>query len=479
MSFRYYLFISSVILAVLSTADKKPRSSAPKTNVVYNFHKESLKQFVKDYKFVVVLYNQPQTKKGKIISKWYLEVAKIHDVNEVFFLQVHMKKDKKKKIFKPRLDMYVYGFKKTYHGDMDPEHLHNWIGDIVKAVPTQIKTLEDIDSVDSHYFAYIDEKWYNANKTHLTVLTKLISPLNIFYGLPKEETDKLTLNKQLTSPLWVYREYNKELIEVDIHLPLKKKADFILNNEFPAFVLPNPESYRLITEFKAPVLIYFTNDKSDEFIDIIKKLAKPYRDYLITMSVVPEKKNKTAKFFMDFMGIDNLPALRILNMQEDIKRYKYMGELEPTLIEYFLQNYKRNNLKSYVLNEPAKKNETVNGFLKANHQKFKRLLNDRVNANMIYIYSSYKGKSRDHLDNLELIESVFRENKNFKIYLIDQDKNDLDGHFREQLPILLLTAPPKQIYHFENEYNFTNLANFILSKLPHMKLSEPEFTDEL
>lgn len=479
MSLKYCLLMVTLMAMVSSTANTKARTPAPKTNTVHHFQRESLKQFVKDYKFVVVLYNMPKTKKGKAIMKWYFEVAKIHDVNEVFFLQVHLKDNKKSKIFKPRVDMYVYGFKKSYHGDMTMDSLHNWITDIVKAQPTQIKTLADIDEVDSHYFVIIDEKWLNANKTHLAVLTKLVSPLNIFYGLEKADIDQLTKDKPPTSPLWVYREYNKEVIEVNIHLPLKKKADFILNNEFPPFILPNPESYRLITEFKAPVLIYFTSDKDDEFIDIVKQLAKPYKDYLITMAVVPEKKNKTVRFFMNFMGIDQLPALRILNMQDEVRRYKYMGDLEPTLIDYFLQNYKRDNLKPYILNESIKKEETVDGFLKANHEKFKKLLHDKVDANLIYIYSSYKGKSVDHIENLELIQSVFRTNRNFKIYLIDQDKNDLDGFFRNKVPILLLSAPPKQIYHFENEYNFTNLANFIISKLPHMKLSEPEFTDEL
>ena len=479
MLIRYYFAILIMMMRCSSISQEQTKKPLPKTNSVYHFHPDSLKTFVKDYKFVVILHNKPKTKKGRMISKWFFEVAKVHDVNEVFFLQIHMKQTKKNSIFKPKIEIFVYGFKKIYHGDMKPESLQNWINDIVKASPTKIASIADIEKVDSHYFAYIDEKWLEANKTHLIVLTKLISPLNIFTGLPEEERNKLTKNKPVSTPLWVYREYNNEVIEVDINLSLKKKATFILNNEFPPLVLPNSQSYRLITEFMAPVLIYFTKDKDDEFIDIIEKIAKPYKDYLITMPVVPNKKDKTVQFFINFMGIDNYPALRILNMQDDIKRYKYMGDLDPHLIEYFLQNYKKNNLKPYILNEKVKKGNTVNGFLKANHEKFKRLLTDKADANLIYVYSSYNGKSQEHLSNLELIESVFRENKNFKVYLIDQDKNDLDGYFRHKLPILLLTAPPKQIYHFEGEYNFTNLANFIITKLPHMKLSEPEFTDEL
>ena len=102
-------------------------------------------------------------------------------MNEVFFLQVHMKKNKKKN-FKPKVNMYVYGFKKLYHGDINLKSLHNWIGNIVKAMPTPNKTIKEIESIDSYYFMHIYEKWLNANKIHLTVLAKLISPLNIHYG---------------------------------------------------------------------------------------------------------------------------------------------------------------------------------------------------------------------------------------------------------------------------------------------------------
>lgn len=458
-----------------STPHRKP---APKTNAVHHFDPHSLAKFVKNYKFVVVLHNQPKTKKGRSIAGWYFKLAKMHDVNEVFFLQVHAKTPKKGgQRFRPRVQMHVYGFAKSYHGDMNSDSLHHWITDIVQATPTRVTSVADISAVDSHYFVVISEAWLAANRTHLTVLAKLISPVNVFYGLDKAEVEQLTAGRPPTSPLWVYREYNKEVTEVDIHLPLRRKADFILNSEFPAFVLPSQESYRLVTEFKAPVLLYFTRDADDEFIDIVKRLAKPFKDYLITMAVVPDKKNKTSRFFMDFMGVSKLPALRILNMQEEVRRYMYMGELDPTLIEYFLQNYKRDNLKSYALSESVKRGETSSGFLKANHEMFSRLLNDRSDANLIYIYSRYQGVSREHLENLEVLQSVFRENKNFKVYLLNHDKNDLDGYFRQKLPVLILTTPAKQVHHFEGAFDFTSLANFIISKLPHMKLAEPEFAD--
>ena len=36
---------------------------------------------------MVVLYNQTKRKKEKAIAKWYLEAARMNDVNNVFFPQ--------------------------------------------------------------------------------------------------------------------------------------------------------------------------------------------------------------------------------------------------------------------------------------------------------------------------------------------------------------------------------------------------------
>lgn len=483
MSPKQCLLLLLHLSALCLSTQSVPRKPAPKTNAVRHFDAGTLKQFVKDYKYVVVLHNSPQTKKGKKTAKWYFEVAALHDVNQVFFLQVWPKEGKgagKKRAPRARVDMHVYGFRKQYHGDMKADSLHSWIADIVAAQPTRAASAAQIAAVDSHYFAVISEAWLAANRTHMTVLAKLVSPLNIYFGLDRAETDRLTDNKTPSAPLWVYREYGKEVAEVDVHLPLRRKADFILRNEFPAFVLPCAESYRLVTEYRAPVLLYFTAHADDEFVDVVRQIARPHRDYLLTMAVVPDRKNKSSRFFADFLGVDSLPALRILNMQEDVKRYMYMGELQPALIEYFLQNYRRDNLKPYALNEPLRKGDGVGNLAKANHEAFHRLLRHRADANLIYVYSSYGGRPRAHLETLEIVQSVFRANKNFRVFVIDQDKNDLDGHFRARLPVLLLTVPPRSVHHFEGAIDFTAVANFLISKLPHMTLSEPEFdTDEL
>ena len=480
MSLKQCLVVVLYLSALSLCAQSAPRKPAPKTNAVRHFDASTLKQFVKDYKYVVVLRNSPHTKKGKRTAKWYFEVAALHDVNQVFFLQVWHPQTQKKRSRRPRVDMYVYGFRKQYHGDLQADSLHTWIADIVGAQPTHVTSVAQIDAVDSHYFVLIGEAWLAANRTHMTVLAKLVSPLHIYYGLDRAETDRLTNNKTPAAPLWVYREYGREAVEVDIHLPLHRKADFILHNEFPAFVLPSPESYRLVTEYRAPVLLYFTAHADDEFVDVVRQIARPHRDYLLTMAVVPDKKNRAARFFADFLGVDRLPALRILNMQEDVRRYMYMGELQPSLIEYFLQNYRRDNLKPYALNEPLRRADGVGNLAKANHELFQGLLRHRADANLIYVYSTYAGRSREHLETLEIVQSVFRANKNFRVYVVDQDKNDLDGHFRSKLPVLLLTVPPRSVHHFEHQFDFTSIANFIISKLPHMQLSEPEFdTDEL
>lgn len=41
-------------------------------------------------------------------------------------------------------------------------------------------------------------------------------------------------------------------------------------------------------------------------------------------------------YLKEFMGVTHAPALRILEIGEKIKRYKFIGTLEDNAIDYFL-----------------------------------------------------------------------------------------------------------------------------------------------
>ena len=93
------------------------------------------------------------------------------------------------------------------------------------------------------------------------------------------------------------------------------------------------------------------------------------------------------------------------------------------------------------MNEELKKNATKNGLKKANYNMVKELMADDHSSNLIYAYSGVFTDIEGDLQSLLVAESVFRNNSNFNVYLLDHDKNDLDSYYHDQLPYLILTSP--------------------------------------
>ena len=420
-----------LFLAFITVKTQIPRNFHPasRTNLIQNFHPSGLSQFVNEYKYVFVLYNNPQTKTGKALFKTLKALSKENDDSEVYFIQIHQKqkrKFKKKKRTRPRAVMYVYGLEKKYFGEFDMIHMHNWIQDIITAEPFVIETLSEMESIDSHYFTIIEEKWYKTNTDHFKVLAKLISPLSIFTGLRDDELVKLRQEGHTAMPLFVYREYDKKVSAVNIEGSLIEKAEFILDNEFPTELKPNKESHRLITQLKLPVLIYFTKEKNDANIKMIRRVNKRYKDYISLMVAKKKSKDPYFTFLKRFLKVTSFPALRILNMQDGIKRFSFDGSLHPDLVDNFLDNYRQKNLREYPLNESIREGAMKGVFYRANYVMLKQLLKGNENANLIYVYSTIFNEIDNDLDQLTTINSVFRNNPNFVMYTLNHDKNDID-----------------------------------------------------
>lgn len=470
-------WFSTLILLIVNIEVIKTKKIVTRTNFIKKFNVQELSSFVKQYKHVIVIYNSLKTKKGRGTSKWFEELAEKHDENETFFIQIRRKKRNRFKA--PLIRMYVYGFKKEYHGKVNSISVDNWVSNILKAKPEKVSSVEEISDMDSHYFAIIDEKWLMANNTHLGILAKLICPVKIFYGISEDKLTSLTSEGKSSSPLWLYREYNKEVITVDTSLSLIEKADFILNNEFPTIMSLNENSFRLLIDYMVPTVIYFADTEDDDFIDIMKNTIDSYKDYLVLTLVYKSDESKYASFLKSYLDITKTPAIRILNIQDHVKRYKYVGEYKQVFLDHFLQNYVDHNLRHFLINEKLKGEASLHNIKKTNFAALKDLLIDMHNANLIYCYSESLMDYQDDLASLLVVKSVFRNNPNFNIYVLNLDKNDIDGSFYLEQSFLILTAPPKQIWYLKEKINFTSISNFIVSKLPHMVFDNPVLDEDL
>lgn len=479
-----------------------------KQNIIDNFHHESLQDFITSHKFVFVTITKKNSKFGKRIKKIVSKLAKNLIKSEIIFLRIEKSEipEEKLKTFitakNENILFFIYGHKKKFHSKKNYEEISNWVNELNSAKPIMKKSIENIEKEDSHYFIYISEELYDHNFTHINVLAKLVSPLSIYYGFEKKELKKIILknenfendkklesenegnsgNRQIVgnleidniSDFFIFRDYEKRLIDIDVNFTLLEKSEFIIRNEFPDVIVPNQESFSLLFDLKIPSVIFFTKNVDSEKIKMIKEISLEYKEYFVLTIVDMRKKNKFSKIFCNFMKVKKSENLRILNMSNGIKRYKYHGKLEKPIIKNFFKNYILNNLKPYKINQKKKKNQKFLNIKIGNFKTYKKLLKDDSKTYIIYVYQNSSIK-KDHFEILEFIEDILRENLNLEIFAIDHEKNDLDGYYNDSLPFLFLKTRLGKIEHFENLFELDLLVQFIASKLPYIQMTEPEY----
>jgi len=379
----------------------------------------------------------------------------------------------------PSFYLYIAGIKKHYTGELKTPNMKVWIKEVLEAKPLRRKSIADIESIDQHYFVYASSKTIAKHNRKFQILAKLISPLSIYTGLKAEEAKKLTEGKKLKSGFWVFREYKKEITELDIAKPLEETSHFIIANEFPTSMVCDISALRFIRDFKIPALAYFASSDNDAARETVKNVGSEFKEYALTIVVYPKAKDRCSQFLRRFLNITSTPSLRILSLAGKIKRHMFLGKLDEQHVRFFMSHYVSGNLKSYTISQKTSSKSEIKGIRQANYKIFKQAMTDYNRTYLFYIYSGDVKSTGKDLRAIKRLQDVIKSNKTISIYAIDHDRNDLDGYYNNSLPLIFLIAKKGKLVHFDEKKITTKaLMEFVSSQVPYLKGSrEPVSTD--
>lgn len=472
---RIIIFLS---ISMMMTCDgaKKPTESTTKSLLSLNVKAKQLEEELRKTQFAVVFYMPKKGKKTKENLKLLKKLRTAFKEHELSLIHAIVPRSSPEAY---QVYVYINQVKKHYAGLWSYEALQNWVYEIYFARPRQKKSLKDIDSIDSHYFVYVDSDYKAKHENEVKHLAKLLNPLTIIYGLNEEELKALLKGNEPSSPMWIYREYKDEIIPIDLSQSMQEISNFIIQNEFPDFIYPDEKSLRLLVEFKVPTLLYYTNKPEEEFVDVLKELIKPHKEYLILTIVDMNKKDKATRFLKNFMGVTKAPAIRILNMTDMVKRYKFIGKAQPILVTNFIHNYINGNLESYIVSEKLKKGATYQNITKGNYKSFQKIIKDVDTAYLVYVYGSQVKDNERNFKVLHNLQLLLGGNLHFEIIAINHDKNDLDGYYNDALPFLFIATRKNTIEHYDGKIEVDDLLAFVTELFPYFKVEDSFKTDEL
>ena len=467
------VWLAVVLLIIpITLKDTKTKKKEPDLN----FKWKKVKGFIKRNTFVLAVWNRKTDLFGKRIQDLLIKLSSDFYDDDIRFIQIPVKKDSKK-LYKTEL--YIEGVPRVYKGDYKEEMMRQWIHEILHILPQHKSFINELESIDRHYFVTVSEKYKKSNEKRINHLAKLIHPISLIYGLSKDELAKLGITDGNGHDLSAYREYQDKVITIDPQKSLAEIVKQIELNEFPDYIYPTEPGLRLITQLKLPALIYFTNKRNDPFSEVMKELAKPYQRILLLTIVNVKNKNKESTFLKNFMQVKKTPAIRILNMTKELKRFKYIGKPNSKIINNFLNNYLYDNLESYNISEKIANGKKIGKIPKINYRAFQSMVLDGLSYNLVYVYGGRKGLTDPVIAVLEEVQSALSFQSNFNISLIDHHRNDINGYYNDDLPFLILIKKNREIIHYEGSINTSDVIDFVLKTCPSIEISMSAAGDDL
>lgn len=469
----FLLYIVLVELSnQISSNDKANTGQSPR---IIRTESSNIDNITNDNPLTVVFYNTSALKQQRQYRKIIEAISLNFSAHELVFCEIILPKSKAKHI---GMDFFIGKYKRRYKGSLAYESMNNWIYEIYFARPHKKEKLEQIEEIDSHYFIYVEDSYKRQNEERMKKLAMLVHPLAIIHGLDVEEKRKIAQNNQ-NSPLWIYREYKKEIIPLDLETSLEHISQYALLNEFPSYVYLDSSSIKLIKHYKVPSLIYYTDNPNEIFIETLKEIVLEFKAYLMLAIVDLNKKDKNHNFMKGFMKVEKGPSIRILNMREKVQRFKFIGPLQKDVILNFLQNYINGNLQSYNVNEHVALGTRINGIAKGNYRSYQKAITYSYKTHLIYVYSSEVKHIKRHFRILKKIKKLFKKNGHFDVMAINHDINDTDGYFNDDVPYILVTTGKDTVAHYEGNIEFEAIVHFIIQLYPRFEINNDILTDEL
>lgn len=386
------------------------------------------------------------------------KIAKDHQNDgEYFFLSVHVDSITKESLEQfdithlNEIHFYVRGFRKK----LEDVHLFDDIEElfykIKQATPIKIDHFKTFMK-NTPYFFYATNSLYKERKQFLEILVQMIYPQKIFFGLSPEEEREL-LNG-LPEQLFIYQDYERKLIPVDLNLKMNEIANFLFVNEYPTVVVPNEQSFRLMFEVKIPFLIFFNMEVEGKQIELVKMISEPYKEYFLLM-VVDFTDNglqiDKAEYLNEFMNVYHAPELRFLRVtNEKIYRNKFIGIFEANTLDYFLQNVIYENLTNYKINQ-IHLEDNGSGLINLNSEQFD-VLHKAGKTYLIMVYSGFDFNNRLE-DSRKIMEELLllRNSHEVELAQIDFDQNNVGYLYFEDLPRFFLFKQNAAKHHYRGE----------------------------
>eukprot|EP00826_Nyctotherus_ovalis_P039438 TRINITY_DN3795_c0_g1_i1.p1 TRINITY_DN3795_c0_g1~~TRINITY_DN3795_c0_g1_i1.p1 ORF type:complete len:489 (-),score=160.67 TRINITY_DN3795_c0_g1_i1:133-1599(-) len=441
---------------------------------------------IKNNQYVMVKFFAPWCGHCKEFAPEYEKAAKIFKEQGKSFVLADLDATENKETAEkykiegfPTVKLFINGTPIDYNGERTAEQVISFIERKSSPASAKLETKEDIAKIKddkglrcilgtnkentlSFYTAIArteeDYKFYHA------------SPELLAEVFPEAREDNIVLLKDFDERMVVYSDKLEET----------KLKEFLTTNSLPLVSDMNLKVIQLIFAPGGKKGVFLFRDESasnaKEMDEELRKAAAELRSPDLIFSKA-DIKSEWGERVAEVFGVEDshLPLLEVVELQQDIMRYKHTGELKADAIKQFINDWKAGKVERFMKSEPEPKDNngpvyTVVG------KTFKRDILDNDDDIMLMFYAPWCGHCKKFEPIYEDLAKSLGGNKKLKLMKMDGTKNDVKGHIIEGFPTIKF-FPGKskdQPIPYEGDRTAADVSKFIKEKASN-PVDIPEF----
>lgn len=378
----------------------------------------------------------------------------------------------------PTIKLFLNGIPMDYDADRKAEAVIAFIDKKTSPPSTELKTAAELKAKKEE--KGLRSIYIGADTTEMGIYTEVARAINDFsFFHVSEAVAKEVFPEVAAGQVLILKDFDEGKAIFKEKLTKETLQAFIEDNMIPTVTEITQKVVEIVFKpngRKAFILFYNPEAKDAKTVEEeYKKLAATLKkEYVFIQTGI---KDGWGKRLADFFAAEesSLPSIEMVEMKEDINRYKHTGEMTFASLTKFVEDLKKGSVPRFLKSEPIP-TENPGPVFKLVGKAFKKEVLENDDDILVKFYAPWCG----HCKKLEPIYKSLAEsllvNKKIKFYEIDATKNDIEGHSIQGFPTLKF-FPGKDkanVINYSGDRSEEDIAKFLKEKSSY-PLNLPEF----
>ncbi|XP_043244650.1 protein disulfide-isomerase-like isoform X1 [Amphibalanus amphitrite] len=380
----------------------------------------------------------------------------------------------------PTLKFFRNGKDSEYGGGRTKDEIVNWLKKKTGPPATNVETVEAAEKAIEGKDVVIVGFFKDQESKDAKAFLSFAGGVDDYPFVISSADDVISKYEAADGKVVMIKTFDEKRHELEGDINDENLKAFIAKYSLPLVVEFNQETAQKIFggEIKAHLLM-FLSKKSEDFAkhtEAASAVAKEQRGKILVVSIDTDEEDHAR--IMEFFGMkaEEVPALRIIKMEEDMTKYKpEKTGLEEATIRSFVEDFLADKLKQHLLSQDLPEDWDKAGVKVLVSSNFDEVALDKKKDVLVEFYAPWCGHCKQLVPIYDELGEKYKDSETVVIAKMDATANELEHTKIQSFPtIKLWKKETNEIVEYGGDRKLESLVKFVESGGVEGKATESE-----